>query len=106
MKLAVVGGGSTYTPELVSGLARDRDLLDLRQLVLHDIDAERREVVGGMAQRMLGKQGYDGTLELTDDLDRAVAEHWGDSVDLDLAGTPDRQGIGGPSSSSSPTPVS
>jgi 6-phospho-beta-glucosidase len=72
MKLAVVGGGSTYTPELVSGLARERDLLDLRQLVLHDIDAERREVVGGMAQRMLGKQGYDGTLELTDDLDRAL----------------------------------
>ena len=72
MKLAVVGGGSTYTPELVSGLARDRDVLDLRELVLHDIDAERRDVVGGMARRMLAKQGYDGTLELTDDLDRAV----------------------------------
>lgn len=40
-------------------------------------------------------------------LDRAVADHWGESADLDLAGTSDRQGIGGPSSPSptSRTPV-
>ena len=50
MKIAVVGGGSTYTPELVSGLSRERDRIDVRELVLHDIDAERREVVGGMAR--------------------------------------------------------
>jgi 6-phospho-beta-glucosidase len=72
MKLAVVGGGSTYTPELVSGLARERDELDLRELVLQDIDAERREVVGGMARRMLDKEGYRGDLEVTDDLDHAL----------------------------------
>ncbi len=68
MKIAVVGGGSTYTPELVSGLTR----LDVQQFVLHDIDAERREVVGGMARRMLTHQAYRGTLDVTDDLDRAV----------------------------------
>jgi 6-phospho-beta-glucosidase len=72
MKLAVVGGGSTYTPELVSGLARDRDVLDLNEVVLHDIDAERREVVGGMARRMLERQGFHGRLRITDDLDSAV----------------------------------
>jgi 6-phospho-beta-glucosidase len=72
VKLAVVGGGSTYTPELVSGLARERERLDLRELWLHDIDAERREVVGGMAKRMLARQGYRGTIEVTDDLDRAL----------------------------------
>jgi 6-phospho-beta-glucosidase len=72
VKLTVVGGGSTYTPELVSGLARDRDVLDVSELVLHDIDAERRNVVGGMARRMLDKQGFRGRLELTDDLDAAV----------------------------------
>jgi 6-phospho-beta-glucosidase len=72
MKLAVVGGGSTYTPELVAGLARERDRLDLRQLVLHDVDAERREVVGGLAGRMLDAAGYDGGLSITDDLDRAL----------------------------------
>jgi 6-phospho-beta-glucosidase len=72
MKVAVVGGGSTYTPELVSGLSRERDRIDVRELVLHDIDAERREVVGGMAARMLARQGFEGRLTVTDDLDRAV----------------------------------
>ena len=72
MKVAVVGGGSTYTPELVSGLARERDRLDVRELVLQDIDAERREVVGGMAARMLERAGFDGKLEITGDLDRAL----------------------------------
>jgi 6-phospho-beta-glucosidase len=68
MKIAVVGGGSTYTPELVSGLSR----LEVDDFVLQDIDPERREVVGGLARRMLDRQGYRGSLEITDDLDRAV----------------------------------
>ena len=72
MKIAVIGGGSTYTPELVSGLSRERDRIDVSELVLQDIDSERREVVGGLAQRMLDRQGYEGRLEITDDLDRAV----------------------------------
>ena len=72
MKLAVVGGGSTYTPELVAGLARERERLDLRELILQDIDPERREVVGGLAERMLNAAGYDGALSVTDDLDRAL----------------------------------
>jgi 6-phospho-beta-glucosidase len=71
-KIAVIGGGSTYTPELVSGLSRERERIDVRELVLHDIDAERREVVGALAARMLARQGYGGRLEVTDDLDRAV----------------------------------
>jgi 6-phospho-beta-glucosidase len=72
MKLAVIGAGSTYTPELVSGLSRERARVPLRELVLHDIDAERREVVGGLARRMLARQGFDGRLELTGDLDAAL----------------------------------
>jgi 6-phospho-beta-glucosidase len=72
VKIAVIGGGSTYTPELVSGLSRERDRIDVRDLVLHDIDPERREIVGGLAKRMLDRQGYEGKLEITDDLDRAV----------------------------------
>jgi 6-phospho-beta-glucosidase len=72
MKVAVIGGGSTYTPELVSGLSRERDRIDIRELALQDIDPERREVVGGMAARMLARQEFDGELTVTDDLDRAV----------------------------------
>src|SRR5438034_9472289 len=72
MKLAVIGGGSTYTPELVAGLAREQERLDLRELVLQDIDPERREVVGGLAGRMLAAAGYDGELSVTDELERAL----------------------------------
>jgi len=68
MKLAVVGAGSTYTPELVSGLSR----LRVDTLALHDVDAERLEVVGGLARRMLDRQGYTGDLALGSDLDAAV----------------------------------
>ncbi len=49
MKIAVVGAGSTYTPELVSGLGD----LDVAELALMDIDAERLDVVGALARRML-----------------------------------------------------
>jgi 6-phospho-beta-glucosidase len=72
MKIAVVGGGSTYTPELVSGLSREHERLPVEELVLHDIDAERREVVGGLAARMLDAQGFAASLSVTDDLDRAL----------------------------------
>jgi 6-phospho-beta-glucosidase len=68
MKVAVVGGGSTYTPELVSGLTR----LDVDEFVLEDVDPERREVVGAMARRMLARQGFEGRLAVTGDLDAAV----------------------------------
>jgi 6-phospho-beta-glucosidase len=72
MKLAVIGAGSTYTPELVSGLSREQERLDLHELALHDIDPERLEVVGAMAGRMLAKQRFAGELSLTGDLERAL----------------------------------
>jgi 6-phospho-beta-glucosidase len=68
MKVAVIGAGSTYTPELVSGLSG----LEVDELALHDIDRERLEIVGGLAGRMLDRAGFRGGLELTGDLDRAV----------------------------------
>jgi 6-phospho-beta-glucosidase len=72
MKIAVVGAGSTYTPELVSGLAREQERLDVRELALMDVDSERLDVVGGLAQRMLEREGFAGALELTGNLDRAL----------------------------------
>jgi len=68
MKLAVVGAGSTYTPELVSGLSA----LGLDELALHDIADERREVVGALARRMLDRAGFAGRLEITGELERAL----------------------------------
>jgi 6-phospho-beta-glucosidase len=72
MKLAVIGAGSTYTPELVSGLVRERESIDVHDLVLHDIDPARREVLGALSGRILERQGYRGALEVTGDLDRAL----------------------------------
>src|SRR5438093_4319521 len=72
VKVAVVGGGSTYTPELVEGFITRANRVPLDDLVLLDVDPERLEVVGGLAGRMLAKAGYDGTLTLTGDRDRAL----------------------------------
>src|SRR5919108_4644410 len=53
VKVAVVGGGSTYTPELVEGFATRASRLPVDELVLFDIDEERLRVVGGLAERQL-----------------------------------------------------
>ncbi|WP_395570734.1 6-phospho-beta-glucosidase [Streptomyces sp. BK79] len=72
MKLTVVGGGSTYTPELIDGFARLRATLPVDELVLVDPAADRLELVGGLARRILAKQGHDGRVVTTSDLDAAV----------------------------------
>ncbi|MFE0424100.1 6-phospho-beta-glucosidase [Streptomyces sp. NPDC058953] len=72
MKLAVVGGGSTYTPELIDGFARLRDTLPITELVLVDPAPERLELVGGLARRIFARQGHDGTIVTTSDLDAGV----------------------------------
>jgi 6-phospho-beta-glucosidase len=72
VKVAVVGGASTYTPELVEGFVTRADRFPLDDLVLLDIDADRLEVVGGLAERMLAKAGFDGALTLTGDRDQAL----------------------------------
>src|SRR4029453_9223275 len=68
MKIGGGGGGPTQTPEGVFGLTR----LDVDEFVLQDVDPGRREIVGGMAARMLARQDFAGGLEVTGDLDAAV----------------------------------
>ncbi|MFF9199638.1 6-phospho-beta-glucosidase [Streptomyces sp. NPDC014779] len=72
MKLTVVGGGSTYTPELIDGFARLRDTLPVTELVLVDPAADRLELVGGLARRIFAKQGHEGRVTTTSDLDAGV----------------------------------
>ncbi len=72
VKVAVIGGGSTYTPELIEGLANRADRLPIDELALHDIDATRLGIVGGLAGRMLTRVGWPGHLTLTDDRDAAT----------------------------------
>ena len=72
IKIAVIGGGSTYTPELVEGLALRRDALPLDELVLHDIDPGRLAVVGGLAGRILRHHGFGGRFATTTDRAEAI----------------------------------
>jgi len=72
VKIAVIGGGSTYTPELIEGFARRTGILPVDELVLHDISADRLAVVGGLARRILARQGFSGRLVTTTSLDEAV----------------------------------
>lgn len=72
VKLAVVGGGSTYTPELIDGIARRSARLAVDELVLLDIDQERLDIVGGLAERMLRRLDWGGRLVLTGDTDAAI----------------------------------
>ena len=71
-KIAVVGGGSTYTPELVEGFVRRATRVPIEELVLLDIDQERLDVVGGLARRMLDRLDFAGRLTLTRDRDAAI----------------------------------
>ena len=65
LKVAVIGGGSTYTPELVEGLAAQAAALPVDELVLHDIDPARLDVVGGLRRRILHRQSWPGRLTCT-----------------------------------------
>ncbi|GAA4090174.1 6-phospho-beta-glucosidase [Nonomuraea soli] len=72
MKLAVIGGGSTYTPELIDGFARLRDDLPLTEIALVDPDATRLELVAGVSRRMLAKAGHPARVVATADLAEGV----------------------------------
>lgn len=73
VKVAVIGGGSSYTPELVDGLVSFADRLPVRELVLHDVDPDRLAVVGGFASRILRRNAWSGTLRTTGELAGALA---------------------------------
>jgi 6-phospho-beta-glucosidase len=72
VKVTVIGGGSTYTPELIEGLAARADRLPIDELVLQDVNPSRLEVVGGLARRMLERAGWPGRMEETGDPVRAI----------------------------------
>ncbi|OIJ22074.1 6-phospho-beta-glucosidase [Anaerobacillus alkalidiazotrophicus] len=73
LKIATIGGGSSYTPELVEGFIKRYDELPIRELWLVDIEAgkEKMEIVGNLAKRMIEKAGLPIDVHLT--LDRRAA---------------------------------
>ena len=73
MRVTVIGGGSTYTPELVNGFLERVQAFPLRQLVLMDIDDDRLSIVGGFARRMVESRGSPFELVCTADRRQALA---------------------------------
>ena len=73
MKIAVIGAGSTYTPELVAGLAAQAGRLELERLALMDIDPGRLEIVAGFCRRLARRQGAGFAIDSGGDLAEALA---------------------------------
>ncbi|MFN2135294.1 MAG: 6-phospho-beta-glucosidase, partial [Candidatus Promineifilaceae bacterium] len=72
MKVAVVGGGSSYTPELINGFLERTAQFPMEELWLVDILPERLEIVGGFAQRMVAAKGAPFEVFLTTDRREAL----------------------------------
>ncbi|HEX7308856.1 6-phospho-beta-glucosidase [Lentzea sp.] len=72
MKLTVVGGGSTYTPELVDGIAGRRTSLAVDEIVLVDPDEHRLGIVGPFSQRLLEHAGHPAKVRTTTSLEEGV----------------------------------
>jgi len=72
MKVAVIGGGSTYTPELVDGIARLTQTSLVSELVLVDPDEGRRAVVGPVSARIMRAYGHPAAVSWTADLDEGL----------------------------------
>ncbi|MBB6634282.1 6-phospho-beta-glucosidase [Cohnella thailandensis] len=73
MKIAVIGGGSSYTPELIEGFIANHDKLPVTEIVLVDIPAGewKLNIVGSLAQRMVARSGLP--IKVSTTLDRRSA---------------------------------
>ncbi|GJM72562.1 6-phospho-beta-glucosidase [Paenibacillus macerans] len=76
LKIVTIGGGSSYTPELIEGFIKRHHELPLRELWLVDIEAgkEKLEIVGAMAKRMVKAAGIDCDIHLTLNRREALAD--------------------------------
>lgn len=72
LKVTVVGGGSTYTPELFNGFFQRQDIFPLDELWLYDIDSVRLKIVGNFIQRIAEKLGTKFKIVLSTDRKTAI----------------------------------
>jgi 6-phospho-beta-glucosidase len=92
MKLAIVGGGSTYTPELIDGFARLRATLPIDEVWLVDPSEERVSLVAGVSQRMFARAGHPGRVIATSDLIAGVSDADAVLIQLRVGGQDARRG--------------
>jgi 6-phospho-beta-glucosidase len=72
LKVTVIGGGSTYTPELIQGFLNRMDTFPVDELWLMDISQERLDIVGRFAQRIVEARGNPFKVVLTTDQREAI----------------------------------
>ncbi len=72
MKLAVIGGGSTYTPELIDGIITRHKRLPITHIYLVDIEMSKLEIIANFAKRMIAAAKIDITIEYGTDLRAGV----------------------------------
>ncbi|PCL91310.1 6-phospho-beta-glucosidase [Paenibacillus lautus] len=75
LKIAVIGGGSSYTPEIVEGFIRNYEQMPIRELWFVDIEEGKHklEIVGNLAKRMVKESGLPIEVHLTLDRRQAIA---------------------------------
>lgn len=76
LKIATIGGGSSYTPELIEGFIKRYKETPIREIYLVDIEEgrEKLEIVGDLAKRMVEKSGLDIDIHLTFDRREAIKD--------------------------------
>lgn len=74
MKIAIIGGGSTYTPELMEGIIQRHKTIGIDRVALMDVEAERLRVVGEFARRMVTHAGAPLTIDVTTDRREAIRD--------------------------------
>ncbi|MBU3142796.1 6-phospho-beta-glucosidase [Clostridium sp. CF012] len=76
LKIVTIGGGSSYTPELIEGFIKRCDELTIKEIYLVDIEEgkEKLEIVGNLAKRMVKKAGLDIDIHLTLDRREAIKD--------------------------------
>ena len=76
LKIATIGGGSSYTPELMEGFIKRYEELPIKEIWLVDVEVgrEKQEIVGAMAQRMWDASPYDVKVHTTLDREEALRD--------------------------------
>lgn len=76
LKIVTIGGGSSYTPELMEGFIKRYEELPIQEIWLVDVEAgrEKQEIVGAMAQRMWDASPYDVKVYTTLDREEALRD--------------------------------
>jgi len=82
VKLAIIGAGSSYTPELIEGLVQEKESLPVGEIAFYDIDEERLEVMTAFCRRYLKHLGHN--IPITPTTDRLEAIQGARFVDVQI----------------------